>query len=818
MMRSILCSFVLMTLGAGSALAAAARPCLGSVPLGSFRLLMERPKANSSLLISEVNRILPGDKLKYEPVHLRPQIKDKARISLILVPPLDEPSKKLTVLEEKKASEPAEWDVPVRSSVVGVVFGPQGLDLKKVDTLVQKNEDLISELADYAQQTATVEALVQTLSDYEQSAPGSRNLNAVLSGFSTQYGVSLPKLDASTPTDQQAALLLRAVLPSVSAYDPLSASRSSMVQQSAGLAASVAGLFFGTPVTLAAGGAALFQNLHTMMFPETDFHSAFVQSGTAGNLELCSKGKESKSRTRVAYLWALRIPDAAPPVVSIPSETHVPIGWKSNLRVTCETVAQLKLLPRIRAWELVSREKRSAVPVTVSVGGSDATLALDLTKAKLPAGEYHLAALWDWDPLEVKGTVTLHPFGELRNAKLTPESEDRLVYRSGLVSIELAGADFEFVEKAAIKKAGESKASSPVSLALPRGADGGEQSTMKVEIDTSAFEPGEYLLELTQRNGVTQEIPLTIHPPTPQLLNLPLRVNLGETKQTVSLRGSGLERISKLTSDGASWDLAAVPSGSHDLSERQAVVRLTTDLKKGDKLAALMEVNGIHRPIQISDALQVVGPRPKILSANASFNQQTDVALREGEIPAGRAVSFAIQTGNAGERPALEVSCRDSSLTKRALVLRPGDREGSTQLDIVGEGVLYLSVDPGTVGQSGCELTATLSEASTGSSDPYLIGRVIRLPQISKFSLTDQKLSPSLYSGTLTGRDLQLIEKTGWTEREGYGVQGIPTPWAGNPQEQILKIALPWPPPTPQAPVYIWLRGESEGRKSKANY
>ncbi|HZP01112.1 MAG TPA: hypothetical protein VFD30_12530, partial [Terriglobia bacterium] len=129
MMRSILCTFILMTLGAGSTLAAAVRPCLGSVPLGSFRLRVERPKADSSLLISEVNRILPGDKLRYEPVHLRPEIKDKARISLILVPSLDEPSKKLTVLEEKKASEAAEWEVPARASVVGLVFGPQGLDL-----------------------------------------------------------------------------------------------------------------------------------------------------------------------------------------------------------------------------------------------------------------------------------------------------------------------------------------------------------------------------------------------------------------------------------------------------------------------------------------------------------------------------------------------------------------------------------------------------------------------------------------------------------------------------------------------------------------
>jgi hypothetical protein len=192
--------------------------------------------------------------------------------------------------------------------------------------------------------------------------------------------------------------------------------------------------------------------------------------------------------------------------------------------------------------------------------------------------------------------------------------------------------------------------------------------------------------------------------------------------------------------------------------------------------------------------------------------------LQEGEIPAGSAVSFALQAQNAGDRPTVEVGCRQPGDTKRALVLHPGDRDGGTQLDFVGEGILYLSLDPVAVGQSGCELTATITEVTSGSSDPYPLGRVIRLPQIAKFSLTEQKLGASLYAGILTGRDLQLIEKTGWNAQDGYPVQGIPTPLAGNPQGQTLKIALPWPPPSPQAPLYVWLRAERQGRKSDAKY
>ena len=93
-----------------------------------------------------------------------------------------------------------------------------------------------------------------------------------------------------------------------------------------------------------------------------------------------------------------------------------------------------------------------------------------------------------------------------------------------------------------------------------------------------------------------------------------------------------------------------------------------------------------------------------------------------------------------------------------------------------------------------------------------------RLPRILKFTLSNEKLGTTLYAGTITGEDLQTIEKTGWSPETGYPVQGIPTPVSGSPQEQTLKIEMPWPPPSPRAPIYVWLRGESQGRLTAMRY
>jgi len=874
-------------------------PCLGGASLSTFRLLLQRDGKGPALPLSSVNLIEPGEKLKYEPIHIPDVIKDKAQIAILLVPaptpssedgehgaaellaalPIaatpsgsvgsksasatqgtasrEENSKSkqrdLVVLEARPAKSPAAWVIPTRASIVGVVFGPHGLDVKKVSSLVEKNEDLIPELADYAQQTATVEALVQTLSQVEQSPAPGTDLNAALRGFSASYALAIPKLDTTAPTNQQATQLLEAVLPSLSSYDPLTSERAAVVAQSTGLASSVAALFFGTPVGLAAGGAALFENLRIMVFPDTDFHSAFTQPVASNGLALCSKDQKLKPRTRPAYLWMLRVPDAAAPKASLAAIESLPLGWKSTVKVACANSSQLKSLGRVRDWELVSSGHAAEIPVTVKLGEPDDDLELDLSHAKLPEGQYRLAAKWDWEPIEVKGEIDLRPFADFSRAKLSPDSEDRLVEGAGLVRIQLTGADFEFVNKvtllpssatpglslAVLKTSAASdgpagtagEAASSVSgmieaegwpkglpFTFPQAKGGGEDTILETEIDTSHLRPGSYVLKLTQTNGSTHDFAMLVHPPNPTLSNFPLRANLGERQQTFALEGTGLERIEGLSCEGATWVLAPVPPDANNLQERKATIKLLPQVKKGETLDASMKVLELHSPLKISDVLRVVGPRPKITGVSESTSQIADVALRQGEIAAGAPASFAIQTENAGSYPTFDLSCAQEADVKKPFSLHPGDRIGSAQLDFAGEGTLFLAVDPGLVGRPGCQLQASLTVEETGASEPYTLGRIIRLPHIEKFTLSDEQAGNHLFSGRLVGQELQAIEKTGWDDKNGYPVQGIPIPDAGEPPIQTLKIELPWPPPSPRAPLYVWLRGETQGRMTQARF
>jgi hypothetical protein len=796
-------------------------PCSAGIPVTRFRLMLVPEHGGTPLPLNSINAILHGEKLKYEPSPSDQKNSPKGKITVIFVPDTKGASSKIEVLQPKPANKVEEWKVPVRASIVGVVYGPHGLDVKKFNSLVEHNQNLIPQLADYAEKAATVEALVQTLSKYEQSPPASRDLDAVLKGFSSQYGVTLPSIKSTAPADQQAAQLLHAVVPALSSYDPLAdRGNSATLQQSAGVAAWVAALFWGsTPVGLAAGGASLLQNMRTLMFPDTDFRAAFAQPATANNLELCTTQKQAAKRKRTAYLWVRRVPNTGPPTASLPTTANVPMDWKSEIKVTCATRIQLRDLPRARDWRLVSNDHHSSVPVKVTAGSSADTLALDLRKAKLTPGKYKLAALWDWTPFDVAGTVEVHKFADLSTAKVTPESQDNLVQESGTVVIRLTGPDFEFVHKLALVRPGGKDATArDLTFNFDKGKQGGEQHTLQTEVDTTNLEPGRYLLMLTQLNGAIQDVPVTVHPPNPQLSDLPLRANLGENEQALTLRGSGLDRITRITSDGAAWTLTPAPNGKSSLKERKVILRLAPKAHKGELLSARLYVDGIRKPLPVANVLHVVGPRPKITDVRASFPRETDIVLGKDEIPAGSAVSFAIQAEHMGTSPALTLGCSNDSETRQSLTLHPGDKKGSAQLDFAGSGVLFLSVDPGTVGMSGCLLDATLADRATGSSSPFNLGRVTRLPQITKFALSDQKLGGALYAGTLTGQDLQMIEKTGWGPDAGYPVQGIPTPVPGSRQEQTLKIEMPWPPPSPRAPIYVWLRGENTGRLTEMRY
>ena len=799
-LNKVIRSLLLLGLAAAPGFAVVPRGCTGSSPLGVFRISVRNPQGGAPLAVRFLSRIPAGSRLIWDPVHLSPKLSDKAEVAAIVGPTADG---RLAALEPHKASQRCEWALLHSPGVIAIVLGPQGLNMHKVDTLVTRDEDLLQELADYAEQTSEVEDLVQQLADSEDSGTGT---DAALKGFSTQYGVSVPKLDTATNTNQQATMLLRAVLPTSAGYDPL-APTTSQVQQSAGLAASVAGLFFGDGVGLAAGGAVLFGNLKTVLFPGTEFRSAFAQNSGPDSMALCTKSAAPKAHTRLAFLWAYRVPDVNPPVLAIDGPAHLPLGVKSPLKVAAAEGATFKQLDRVRDWRLTPVNGGDAIAVSVTPGSTPDIIEVDLSKAtKLVPGEYRLTATWDWDSLSI-GTIHLHKFGDLSRAQFASGASDHLVQGHGVVTVGLAGTDFEFIDKVSLQKVGpRAPAASEIRFDLPDGKRKGEQDKMTVDIDTASA--GKYKLLLAQADGARpHEIPVTVLPPNPKLSSLPLRVNTGETHQTIRLEGTGLDRIESVTT------AAGAVKGALNDDAWCGEFHLKTGAKAGDHYDLLLHVQGLEEPLKLPDAIEVVGPRPLISAVRKSAPVNLGLEMRPDELPAGTTVGFVVTGRHLGSRPELELGCSTGDVRK-ALTLTPDEPGHGASLTFAGDGELYLSVDPGAVGYPGCGLQVSVRTDPEGLSDPFPLGRVVRVPRLDEFTLTSEQTGPSTYAGILRGRDLDLVEKTGWDSKNGLPVEAIPTPVPGDPTKQTLRINLPWPAPAPHSPLYVWLRGEQEGRKT----
>ena len=397
-----------------TATASESRTCTGGKTLGRFRFLVQPASKIRAIPLSAVNRLEKGQKLLYIPVHLSSGQKNRSRITLILVPSRNSPEKELVILDPRPADAATQWEVPFDVGVVGAVFGPRGLDIKKINALVENNRDLISQMADYAEQTAQVGALVETLAAWERSPSNVQPLDAILQGFSSRHNVSLPRLDPKAPTEQQAALLLSTLLPSLTTYDPLNPQPTHGIQQSAGLAASLATLFLGNSAVLATGGAALFQNLRSLISPGTDFRSAFAQKVSPHDIDLCSQARPAKARAKTAYLWALRIPSLRPPQVTISPDHHLPVGQEALIHLSADDPSQLRRLSRAHDWKLVSTEEDRRYAIQVSLEPSLEALKLDSSQEPPPSGEYALAASWDWESFELFGRLRLYPLGKPR--------------------------------------------------------------------------------------------------------------------------------------------------------------------------------------------------------------------------------------------------------------------------------------------------------------------------------------------------------------------------------------------------------------------
>ena len=200
-------------------------------------------------------------------------LRKKARVALLLVP---SDGSKIFVFEPQPADQDVSWKVPFRAQLASLVWGPEGLDKSKVTNLVAKDSELIAQLADYAEKTEETQALIQAITQ-QQALDTGQNVDTAVASFASQFPSS--KLNRGEPADAQLARLLHSVNPSLSTYDPLAQNPQQQAAQTAGLAAAVAGLFFGANgVGIAATGGAVLVNLHSLVFPHTQFLSALTQT------------------------------------------------------------------------------------------------------------------------------------------------------------------------------------------------------------------------------------------------------------------------------------------------------------------------------------------------------------------------------------------------------------------------------------------------------------------------------------------------------------------------------------------------------------
>lgn len=772
--------------------------CPAGGPLGAIRLRVRSPEGDAALPFRTINHLSEGDTILYEPI-LRPNERRRGEVSMVLVPSRRERnSEPLIVTDPKPARSREEWKIRRTISLAALVYGPSGLSKKKVKRFLAQDDLLIAQLADYAARTEQTEALLQAL---ENANSSSASVNAALSGFASQYGLAVA-LDKNASPAAQAETLFSTMNPQLASYNPLASG--SRVGQTASLATAAAGLFFGNPIGLAAGGTAMLLDLRAIAFPDTQFRSSFAQvlPHRAG-LNLCGQNGGVAPHTRIAYIWASRIPNTPLPSVRIDGSNFIPEGRKTSVPVDVPA-REWKYLERARSWTLDNGTRQ--VPIKVLKLGNQKALEIDLPKHGMPSGDYHLRGYWDWTPFEASGEIHVRPLGELADARLEPASQDRLLAHSGKLAVRLTGADFEFTTGAELKEAGnEFAVAQPIRFLLPEGLDAGPQHRMDVQIDTSKLSPGNYDLLLSQGEDATQAIPLKILAPPPSIDNLPVLANQGAAAQHYVLQGKNLDELDRMEASDA---VLLLGQTSSDNTQRNMTVQLKPGVKPGKVFPVTVYLRDRIEPVILHDALRIIGPLPRVVSARLSLPQGLGIALDPGEAPAGSFLTAVLDVKNIEPRSILRLACA-SDIGPHAK-LHIGEQGATYNLQQLSEDQLFLSLNTSGF-PAGCSLQAQIDNDGRGRSQPFTLAHLIRLPRIMSFEPGTTTDASGMRAYTLTGYDLEMIGEAGWEPDKGTDVADLPAPVPGEGQKQMLQIGLP-DPPSAKAPLFIWLRGETTGR------
>jgi hypothetical protein len=751
----------------------AAPVCPAGAAVAYFRLEARRPGAAFSIPIDKVNRLRKGDSVVFFPSDPPvPTDVSGARVALLLLSPA---TGELHILETKKATARQDWVLPEDAEAIGLAYGPRGLDENRMRQAATKDPELIAQLADYSEKTAHTELVLSALSGRRLN--DDRAVEAALLGLAGSGGGA--KLDRNGTLDQQTLTLIRTLNPAIGGYDPLAPEPQQRWQQSATLAASVAGLFFGNTVGLAGGGAALFLNLRSLAFPRTELRSALLRE--APEPALCA-AKASASRTRFAYLWARRLPLGSIPTLQLAKPpAPLAIGLPATLELE-GTDQDLAAAGRAFRWHL-RHSDGLAVPVSVSVPIGQKLLRIGNIPKSVKPGTHRLTADWDWTTVEVSGDIAVHHLPGLRALRLTADTADRLVSGAGTVRARLAGEPAFFIDSIQLLRLGDPLAT-PRNLTFATAPDG---AWVELELNTADLPPGPYSLRITQRGGARMDLAIALQPPPPAIANLPLKAHRGET-QTLQLTGERLERIERIRSTQANlfWDAA-----NH-------LLRITLPPGAPDRIDLELDVEGRHLPLHLPAALRALDPKPVIQSITRAPQPPGTVERRDGEIDASLPAAFSLQLDRILPGAPVLLICLEAGMTPPRADARP-----------VGASAIYFTVPAN--GPPGCTL-----RASIGGSEPVALGKLVTLPDVREFVLTGEPASgPGTFKGSLQGTGLEAIERTGWTPEASCPVPALPGLEAAG---QRLQIAMPWPAPAPRAPLRIWLRGEASSRATTARF
>jgi hypothetical protein len=575
------------------------------------------------------------------------------------------------------------------------------------------------------------------------------------------------------------------------------------------------------------------------------FDEAKVKSFIAKDPELISQlaGYAEKTTLTERLLADVRFgqgADAFSAALSGVAGRQATAAWNKNAPMDQQTASLLMALnPSLGSYDPLSanaetRIRQSASLAasigsmffgsTLGIGAGGANLVLNLKGIAFPDTEFR-SAYTQMD--KFKGYTLCGKKDQVKRTKLTYLWMNR-VDNLDPPSIRLAQpSHFLLLKELVIPFAGEptapnairgvrqwwlsSATGSQISVAALPGADGKD---LRIKLPPK-LAPGRYQLAGAfdwQTLKVPEEV--VLHE-IPSLKNAKLsaaslgRLVAGKGSTQVDVEGGDFRFVEKIRlKNGVDPLVQPVDLSFERKASGKLKILMDTQLLAAGKhsLELLQQGGGVS---QIAFALADSGPKPTLGIPRFSQNGGTGLELLQGEISMRRSFSVVLPLKGAVVDPVLSLRCEPSA----EKLLKPGDVTiPGLRLSVFSANEWFLTADPKLLGTAGCKLEAAAIDGTAGRSDPIELGTLVSLPDVEKFELTEDSTSPGLYSGSLWGVELERIERTGWEERQSIPVVELPTPEPSG--KQSLKIAMPWPAPSPHARLLVWLRGEEKPRRT----